>query len=172
MFFPVERSMTVSAPHFVAHRSFSTSSSIDDVTAELPMFALIFTRKLRPMIIGSLSGWLTLAGMIARPRATSLRTNSGSTFSRIATKRITVTARLRGFPAVAPATAALLILHPWAPSDPIDVRLVPGGGWPNALAIEAVPNVLFLPDGFPAEWEEDFYSYVNRLVQFLKTDTV
>ena len=32
------------------------------------MLALIFTRKLRPMIIGSVSGWLTLAGMIARPR--------------------------------------------------------------------------------------------------------
>ena len=29
------------------------------------------------MIIGSLSGWLMLFGMIARPRATSLRTNSG-----------------------------------------------------------------------------------------------
>ena len=40
------------------------------------MFALIFTRKLRPMIIGSSSGWLMLAGMIARPRATSDRTNS------------------------------------------------------------------------------------------------
>ena len=41
------------------------------------MFALIFTRKLRPMIIGSVSGWLMLFGMIARPRATSSRTNSG-----------------------------------------------------------------------------------------------
>jgi hypothetical protein len=41
------------------------------------MLALIFTRKLRPMIIGSSSGWLMLAGMIARPRATSSRTNSG-----------------------------------------------------------------------------------------------
>ena len=48
-----------------------------EVTAELPMLALIFTRKLRPMIIGSLSGWLMLAGMMARPRATSSRTNSG-----------------------------------------------------------------------------------------------
>ena len=47
---------TVSAPHSVAQRSFSTSSSIDEVTAELPMLALIFTRKLRPMIIGSSSG--------------------------------------------------------------------------------------------------------------------
>jgi hypothetical protein len=29
------------------------------------------------MIIGSSSGWLMLAGMMARPRATSSRTNSG-----------------------------------------------------------------------------------------------
>src|SRR3954465_5790340 len=77
MFFPVERSITVSAPQRMAQTSFSTSSSIEEVTAELPMLALIFTRKLRPMIIGSLSGWLTFDGMIARPRATSSRTNSG-----------------------------------------------------------------------------------------------
>ena len=88
MFLPVERSMTVSAPQRVAHVIFSTSSSIDELTAELPMLALIFTRKLRPMIIGSLSGWLTFAGRIARPRATSARTNSGSTFSRSATNSI------------------------------------------------------------------------------------
>src|ERR671929_130888 len=74
---PVERSMTVSAPQRMAHVIFSTSSSIDEVTAELPMLALIFTRKLRPMIIGSLSGWLMFAGVMARPRATSLLTNSG-----------------------------------------------------------------------------------------------
>ena len=48
--------MTVSAPQRVAHVILSTSSSIVDATAELPMFALILTRKLRPMIIGSLSG--------------------------------------------------------------------------------------------------------------------
>src|SRR6478736_205305 len=77
MFLPVERSITVSAPQRVAHVIFSTSSPIDDDTAELPMLALIFTRKLRPMIIGSDSGWLMLLGMIARPRATSSRTNSG-----------------------------------------------------------------------------------------------
>src|SRR5437764_15273245 len=77
MFLPVERSMTVSAPHLVAQRIFSTSSSMLDATALLPMLALIFTRKLRPMIIGSSSGWLMFAGMIARPAATSLRTNSG-----------------------------------------------------------------------------------------------
>ena len=56
MFLPVERSMTVSAPHLVAQRIFSTSSSMLDATALLPMLALIFTRKLRPMIIGSDSG--------------------------------------------------------------------------------------------------------------------
>src|SRR5438552_16946047 len=77
MFLPVERSMTVSAPHLVAQRIFSTSSSMLDATALLPMFALIFTRKLRPMIIGSDSGWLMFAGMMARPAATSARTNSG-----------------------------------------------------------------------------------------------
>src|ERR1700704_6548441 len=49
---PVDRSITVSAPHLVAHVSLSPSSSMDDVTAELPMLALTFTRKLRPMIIG------------------------------------------------------------------------------------------------------------------------
>src|ERR1051325_7175225 len=77
MFLPVERSITVSAPHLVAQRIFSTSSSMLEATALLPILALIFTRKLRPMIIGSLSGWLMLAGMMARPRATSERTNSG-----------------------------------------------------------------------------------------------
>src|SRR6185295_20424822 len=77
MFLPVERSITVSEPQRMDQRILSTSSSIDEATAELPMFALIFTRKLRPMIIGSDSGWLMLAGIIARPRATSERTNSG-----------------------------------------------------------------------------------------------
>ena len=44
---PVERSMTVSAPQRVAQVSFSTSSSIDDETAEFPMLALTFTRNRR-----------------------------------------------------------------------------------------------------------------------------
>ena len=52
------------------------------------MLALIFTWKARPMIIGSSSGWLRLAGMIARPRATSLRTSSAGTPSRSATNSI------------------------------------------------------------------------------------
>src|SRR3954469_18233346 len=77
MFLPVDRSITVSAPHLVAQRIFSTSSSMEEATALLPMLALILTRKLRPMIIGSDSGWLIFEGIIALPRATSLRTNSG-----------------------------------------------------------------------------------------------
>ncbi|MGX1074484.1 hypothetical protein AB7M45_005094 [Bradyrhizobium elkanii] len=74
---PVERSITVSAPQRIAHTILSTSSSTDEVTAELPILALILVRKLRPMIIGSSSAWLMLEGMMARPRAISSRTNSG-----------------------------------------------------------------------------------------------
>ena len=44
------------------------------------MLALILTRKLRPMIIGSSSGWLMLAGMMARPRATSRADEFGGDF--------------------------------------------------------------------------------------------
>src|SRR6516162_787004 len=90
MFLPVDKSMTVSAPHLVAQRIFSTSSSMEDATALLPMLALIFTRKLRPMIIGSDSGWLMLAGIIARPRATSSRTNSGVMGLAIADRRLPI----------------------------------------------------------------------------------
>src|SRR5215831_6140116 len=76
---PVERSITVSAPQRIAHTIFSTSSSTEEVTAELPILALILVRKFLPMIIGSSSAWLMFEGMMARPRATSLRTNSGVT---------------------------------------------------------------------------------------------
>src|SRR5699024_4972132 len=85
---PVDRSMIVSAPQRVAHTIFSTSSAIELVTAELPMLALILVAKRLPMIIGSLSGWRWLAGMTARPAATSSRTSSTSTPSRAAMNRI------------------------------------------------------------------------------------
>ena len=74
---PVDKSITVSAPQWIAQRSFSTSCSMPDEMAELPMLALILQRKLRPIIMGSTSGWLMLAGMRARPAAISSRTNSG-----------------------------------------------------------------------------------------------
>jgi hypothetical protein len=46
----------VSPPQRIDQTIFSTSSAMPDDTALLPMFALILVRKLRPMIIGSLSG--------------------------------------------------------------------------------------------------------------------
>src|SRR5258708_21367689 len=80
---PVERSITVSAPQRIAHTILSTSSSTDDVTAELPIFALILVRKLRPMIIGSSSPWLLFQGMMGRPPAISARKNSGVVHARL-----------------------------------------------------------------------------------------
>ena len=74
---PVERSISVSPPHLHDHTALSTSSSMLDVVAELPILVFIFTRKLRPIIIGSLSGWFMFAGSTALPLAISLRTYSG-----------------------------------------------------------------------------------------------
>src|ERR1700740_2253296 len=59
---PVERSITVSAPQRIDQTSFSTSSAAPEVTIELPILALTLVRKLRPMIIGSVSGWVGLGG--------------------------------------------------------------------------------------------------------------
>ena len=72
----------------MAHTILSTSSAIEEETAELPMLAFTFTAKALPMIIGSLSGWLWLAGITARPRATSSRTRSPGTPSRSAMNAI------------------------------------------------------------------------------------
>src|SRR5262249_62126018 len=77
MFLPVDRSITVSAPQRVAQVIFSTSSSMEEATAELPMFALIFTRNLRPMIIGSVSWGLTFEGRFALQLAASWRAMVG-----------------------------------------------------------------------------------------------
>ena len=88
--------MIVSAPQRVAQTILSTSSAIELLTAELPMFALTFTANALPMIIGSVSGWLWFAGITARPRATSSRTSSGATPSRAAMNAISaVTSPLR-----------------------------------------------------------------------------
>ena len=45
------------------------------------MLALILHSEATPIAMGSSSGWLMLAGMIMRPRATSSRTSSGVIFS-------------------------------------------------------------------------------------------
>ena len=85
MFPPVDRSITVSAPCLRQIASFPSSLSTWLVTALLPMFALTLHARAMPIPIGSRFGWLTFAGMISRPRATSPRTSSGATFSRSAT---------------------------------------------------------------------------------------
>ncbi len=61
---------------------------MESETAEVPMLALILVRKCLPMTIGSVSGWLRLAGRMARPAAISSRTNSGASPSRIAANAI------------------------------------------------------------------------------------
>ena len=53
---PVDRSMIVSAPQRSDHTIFSTSSIRELLTAELPKFPLILTRKARPIAMGSSSG--------------------------------------------------------------------------------------------------------------------
>ncbi len=85
MFPPVERSITVSAPCARQSFSFSSSCAMSEVTAELPMFALILQVAAMPMPSGSSSGWQTLAGMTIRPRATSALINSAGSRSRAAT---------------------------------------------------------------------------------------
>lgn len=81
---------------------------------------------------------------------------------------IEVTARLPAHPAVPTAKARLRVVDAWRPEAPILARLVPGGGWAKPFAIEAVPNVLFLPDGFPDA--EAYFKFVNKLVEFAKTN--
>src|SRR3546814_16380310 len=76
--------MTVSAPQRIDQTILSTSEATSAATALLPILAFIFTRKLRPIAMGSDSGWLMLLGMMARPRATSSLTNSGVTYSGMA----------------------------------------------------------------------------------------
>ena len=50
---PVERSITVSEPRSTAILSLASSLSMSEVTAELPMLALILQMALMPMPIGS-----------------------------------------------------------------------------------------------------------------------
>src|SRR3972149_9100196 len=53
---PVERSITVSEPYSTENWSFFSSSSMLELTAELPMLALILQVKFVPITIGSRAG--------------------------------------------------------------------------------------------------------------------
>src|SRR6266404_5704437 len=79
-----------------------------DVTALLPMLALILHNEAMPIAIGSSSGWLTFAGMIMRPRATSSRTKVGSRRSRRATYSISSV--------ITPARAKCICEKFWSPA--------------------------------------------------------
>ena len=88
---PVDRSITVSAPHRSAQRSFSTSSSVPLETGEAPMLAFTLVFAARPIAIGSrrCPRCTMFAGITMRPAATSSRTCSGvRCASRSATRRI------------------------------------------------------------------------------------
>src|SRR5271170_1214875 len=92
---PVERSITVSAPCWMAMCSLRSSSSMLEVTAELPMLALTLHFVAMPMPMGSSSGWLMFAGMMRRPAAISSRTSSAEMLSRRATYSISSVILLR-----------------------------------------------------------------------------
>ena len=84
------------------------------------MLALTFTANALPMIIGSLSGWLWLAGITARPRATSSRTSSAGTPSRAAMNAISAV--------ISPARARCN----WVPRS----RTTPGRGGRPGMQID------------------------------------
>ena len=102
----------------------------------------------------------------------------------VAAASITVSARLGEHPALGSASATLRVIEPWRPESPVDVRLVPGAGKPPtpedpdpnpeliAFALDAVPNVLFLPDGFPAGEKETFFKYASSAVTFIKNNSL
>ena len=54
--------MTVSAPQRIDQTILSTSAATSEATALLPMLALILTRKLRPIAIGSAFGVVDVGG--------------------------------------------------------------------------------------------------------------
>ena len=74
---PVDRSITVSAPHRSDSCSLPSSSRQSLEDEEVPMFALTLVAKCLLITIGSHSGWWKLHGMTASRAATSSRTRSG-----------------------------------------------------------------------------------------------
>ena len=79
---PVERSITVSAPYFTQYSSLSSSSSMLEVVAELPMLALILHLEPTPMHMGSRLVVMDVGGDDHAARGDFVRMNSGVTFSR------------------------------------------------------------------------------------------
>ena len=121
---PVERSITVSAPYFTASCSFATSSSRSEALGEAPMLAFTLHLEAMPIAIGSRLGWLMLAGMIMRPRATSSITSDSGRFSRLATiGHLLGDHTLAGVMHLRNVGVAATLLNPGAAHD----RLLSGG---------------------------------------------
>ena len=110
----------MSAPQRTARISFSNSHCESLDTADLPMLALIFVRAAMPMPIGSspFARWVLLAGITIRPRATSSRTNSGSSCSARATASISGVT----WPARADSIWVMIQLH--GPGETVQYRRV------------------------------------------------
>src|SRR3546814_20105762 len=74
---PVDRSMTVSAPQRIDQTILSTSAATSLATALLPNLALILSRNLRPIDLGSPPGRYVVLVHIVGPRTTPSRPNTG-----------------------------------------------------------------------------------------------
>jgi hypothetical protein len=147
-----------------------------DIAKDLvkPRFAL--RARFDDGTVGDITDWPIVAWSSARGAAATTHVASDGrltiTPADVGAADITVTARLTGHPTVTAATATVHPVARWGPTAPIDVRLVPGGGWAKPFALEAVANVLFLPDGIEDTSlnRTNFFSYVNSLVMHLKTE--
>ena len=83
---------------------------------------------------------------------------------------IAITATLPASIGGATATENIKVASAWDSSNTIDASIVVGGGWPGTINPEVVPNILIIGDGFAASDQANFTSYVNSLVQYIKTN--
>jgi hypothetical protein len=147
-----------------------------DKMVERPRFAL--RARFDDQTVGDITDWPIVAWSSKRGAATTAHTGAAGRLTVVAADvplaDVTVTARLTGLPAVAAATATLRPVAKWGPAAPIDARIVPRAGWPSTFpfALDAVPNVLFVPDGFPVGTETTFFNYVADLVGYLTADSI
>jgi hypothetical protein len=139
------------------------------------------------LTVGDITDWPGIGWTSARGTTVTHHVNSDGRLivesaGDAAAPAVTISARLPG-QLLPPATATLRIVEPWKPETPIDVRLISGAGFPPtppapgtdpvpfASSLDAVPNVLIIPDGFPAGSNDSFIKYVTALVKFIKNET-
>lgn len=141
-----------------------------------PRFAL--RARFDDQTVGDITDWPIVAW--SSKRGTTATTHAGAAgrltvaAADVPLADVTVTARLTGMSAVAAANATLRPIAKWGPAAPIDARIVPRAGWPSTFpfALDAVPNVLMIPDGFPMGTDGLFFNYVTDLVAYLTADSI